>query len=188
MMPPQLSPNTSSNRSPNQDFEHVDLGFGHRHVLRPIICHTPRCFIAGRLSSAGTHARCCVVVKIVKRRVARHMPSARFVRASHGATVAGLANSQNGRSARGVTLQCCDFAFPLRIGRSRAQQALIAWRQNAGTSAGGQGRKPAEPVARSASLDRLTPGRHRSPKRSRPRESAGRRIQGARCTGSRRAL
>jgi hypothetical protein len=43
---------------------------------------------------------------------------------------------------------------------------MIAWRQNAGTSAGGQGRKPAEPGARSASLDRLTPGRHRSPKRS----------------------
>jgi len=32
--------------------------------------------------------------------------------------------------------------------------------------AGSQGRKPAEPVARSASLDRLTPGRQSSSKRS----------------------
>jgi hypothetical protein len=32
---------------------------------------------------------------------------------------------------------------------------MIAWRQNAGSSAAGQGRKPAEPVARSASLDRM---------------------------------
>jgi hypothetical protein len=59
-------------------------------------------------------------------------------------------------------------AIGLQSERLRSRQAMIAWRQSAGLSAGGQGRKPAEPVARSASLDRLTPGRHRSPKRSRP--------------------
>jgi len=48
-------------------------------------------------------------------------------------------------------------------GCSRAQQAMIAWQQKAGSSAAGQGRKPAEPVARSASLDRLTPGRQPHP-------------------------
>jgi hypothetical protein len=59
-------------------------------------------------------------------------------------------------------------AIGLQSERLRSRQAMIAWRQSAGSSAGGQGRKPAEPGARSASLDGLTPGRHRSPKRSRP--------------------
>ena len=48
-------------------------------------------------------------------------------------------------------------------GCSRAQQAMIAWRQRAGSPAAGQGHKPAEPVARSASLDGLMPGRPTSP-------------------------
>jgi hypothetical protein len=59
-------------------------------------------------------------------------------------------------------------AIGLQSERLRSRQAMIAWRQSAGSSAGGQGRKPAEPGARSASLDGLTPGQHRSPKRSRP--------------------
>jgi hypothetical protein len=42
---------------------------------------------------------------------------------------------------------------------------MIAWRQETGSSAAGQSRKPAEPVAQSASLDGLTPGRLSSPKR-----------------------
>jgi hypothetical protein len=31
--------NNSSNRSPNQALEHLDLGLGHRHFLRPSILH-----------------------------------------------------------------------------------------------------------------------------------------------------
>jgi hypothetical protein len=52
-----------------------------------------------------------------------------------------------------VTLWRCDSALRPQRERSRSQQAMIAWRQTAGASAAGQGRKPAEPVARSASLD-----------------------------------
>jgi hypothetical protein len=52
--------------------------------------------------------------------------------------------------------------------RSRAQQAMIAWRQRAGPSERSQGRKPAEPVARSASLDGAPLVRQRPSMRSWP--------------------
>ena len=73
------------------------------------------------------------------------------------------------------------FVIGLQSERLRSQQAMIAWQQRAGPWADGQGRKPAEPGARTASLDRLTPSRPRSPKRSWPslRCSAESRAQGA---------
>jgi hypothetical protein len=51
--------------------------------------------------------------------------------------------------------------------RLHSQQALIAWRQSAGSSAAGQGRSRRSRARVSASLDGLTPGRHGMPKRSR---------------------
>jgi len=66
--------------------------------------------------------------------------------------------------------------------RLRSQRALIAWRQNAGSSAGGQGRKPTEPVARSASLDRLTRAGIARPSDHGPVHQKGH-LSGARCAG-----
>jgi hypothetical protein len=96
------------------------------------------------------------------------MPWLRFLRGSHGATVASLADPQNGRSPRHITLPCSDLAFPLQLERNRSQQAMIAWQQRAGPAEHSQGRKSAEPVARSASLDGAPLVRQRSPMRSWP--------------------
>ncbi|MCW2024812.1 UNVERIFIED_ORG: hypothetical protein M2179_006780 [Bradyrhizobium japonicum] len=90
------------------------------------------------------------------------------MRGSHGTTVASLADPQNDRCLRHVPLQRCDLALSLQLERNRAQQAMIAWRQRAGPAVRGQGRKPAEPVARSASLDGASLVRQRPPMRSWP--------------------
>ena len=67
--------------------------------------------------------------------------------------MASLADPQNRRSPRHITLPCSDLALSLQREHYRSQQALIAWQQRAGPAEPSQGRKPAEPVARSASLD-----------------------------------
>ena len=67
--------------------------------------------------------------------------------------MASLADPLNGRSPRHITLPCSDLALSLQREHYRSQQALIAWQQRAGPAEPSQGRKPAEPVARSASLD-----------------------------------
>ena len=71
---------------------------------------------------------------------ARRTSRLRFVRGSHGTTVATIANPQNSRSSRHVTLQRCDLARRQQRERSRSQQLMIAWRQRAGSSAASQGR------------------------------------------------
>jgi hypothetical protein len=81
-------------------------------------------------------------------RAARRTPGLRFLRGSHGATVASLADPLNGRSPRHITLQCCDPVLPLQLERNRAQQAMNAWKPK-GRSAVKAG-KPAEPGARLA--------------------------------------
>jgi len=91
------------------------------------------------------------------------MPWLRFLRGSHGATVASMADSQNGRSPRYVTPQRCDLALLVQLERNRSQQAMIAWQQRAGPAEHSQGRKPAEPVAHSASLDGAPLVRHGIP-------------------------
>jgi len=106
-----------------------------------------------------------IVVEIVALRVGRHA-ALRFLRASHGAIVASMADPLNSRSARHITLRCSDLALRLPRERNRAEQAMIAWQQRAGPSERSQGRKPAEPVARSASLDGAPLVRQRSPMRS----------------------
>lgn len=87
---------------------------------------------------------------------------------SHGATVAILVDPLNGRSPHHITLPCSDLALPLQRERYRSQQALIAWQQRAGPAEHRQGRKPAEPVAHSASLDGAPLVRRRPPMRSWP--------------------
>jgi len=82
--------------------------------------------------------------------------------------VASLADPLNGRSPRHITLPCSDLALPLQRERNRSQQAMIAWQQRAGPAEHSQGRKPAEPVARSASLDGAPLVRQRPPMRSWP--------------------
>jgi hypothetical protein len=89
------------------------------------------------------------------------------VKASHGASVAVGPNPQNGRSARRATRASDAPAW--RREQCRSREAMIAWRQSAGRVQAGQGRKPAEPVARSASPDgpaavrqRLAPSDHGS--------------------------
>src|SRR5882757_263108 len=57
------------------------------------------------------------------------MPWLRFLRGSHGATVASLADSLNGRSPRHITPPCSDLALPLQRERNRSQQAMIAWQR-----------------------------------------------------------
>lgn len=142
-----------------------DLGFSNRHVFRPVIRHRPCHRSALRSSPARTRGRHCIVVEIVALRVGRYAPL-RFLRASHGAIVASLADPLNSRSARHITLRCSDLALRLPRERNRAEQAMIAWQQRAGPSERSQGRKPAEPGARSASLDGVALVRQRSPMRS----------------------
>jgi phosphogluconate dehydratase len=78
------------------------------------------------------------------------------------------ADPPNSRSARHITLRCSDLTLRLRRERDRVEQAMIAWQQRAGPSERSQGRKPAEPVARSASLDGAPLVRQRPPMRSWP--------------------
>jgi hypothetical protein len=167
-----VSPSTNSKQLVEQiaepRFKDVDLGFGHRHVLGPVIRHRPRRPIALRPSPARTSGRSRVVVKIIECRVDQCMPSPRFLSGSHGATVASLANRQNNRSPRHITLQRRDLALPLQLERICAQQAMNAWQQRAGPAEHSQGRKPAEPVAHSASLDGAPLVRQRPPMRSWP--------------------
>ena len=139
----------------------------HRSALRP--------------STARTSGRGHIVVEIVEQRAARRMPWLRFLRGSHGATVASLADPLNGRSPRHITLPCSDLALPLQCERNRSQQAMIAWQQRAGPAEHRQGRKPAEPVAHSASLDRAPLVRQRPPMRSWPHILPGTRNKALRC-------
>jgi hypothetical protein len=85
-------------------------------------------------------------------------PLPRFLGACHGASVAPVAMPQNDRSPRRATLRSPQ-ASPRE--RPRSREAMIAWRQRAGRPRAGQGRKPAEPGARSASLDGLAAARQR---------------------------
>jgi len=82
--------------------EDGDLGFSNRHVFRPVIRHRPCHRSALRSSPARTRGRYRIVVEIVVLRVGRHAPL-RFLRASHGAIVASLADPLNSRSARHIT-------------------------------------------------------------------------------------
>src|SRR5260370_15986799 len=99
-------------------FKDGDLGFGHRHIFRPVIRHRACHPIASRPSPTWTSGRFRIVVEIVERRVARRMPWLRFLRESHGATVASLADSLNGRSPRHVTLPRSHLALPLQRERN----------------------------------------------------------------------
>ena len=83
---------------------------------------------------------------------ARRTSRLRFVRGSHGTTVATLADPLNGQRPRHVTLPCSDLALPLQRERNRAQQATIAWQPKSRASgapsrpqAGGAGRAKREP-------------------------------------------
>jgi hypothetical protein len=82
--------------------------------------------------------------------------------------VASLTDPQNDRCPRYVTPWRCDSHLVRKVSACAHSKPWSLGGQAPGrrSSAGGQGRKPAEPGARSASLDRLTPSRHRSPKRS----------------------
>jgi hypothetical protein len=92
-------------------FEHVDLSFGHRHVLRPVIRHRPRHPIALCPSSAMTRGRRCIVVDVVGWIAYRRMSLPRSLRGSHGATVASMADPLNDRCPRHATLWRCDPHF-----------------------------------------------------------------------------
>src|SRR5712691_3087503 len=81
--------------------EHGDLGFGRRHVIRHNQCHRS----APRPSTARTRGRGQIVMEIVKWRAGRRTLLRQFLRGSHGATVASLADPQNGRCPRQVTPQ-----------------------------------------------------------------------------------
>jgi len=64
-----------------------------------------------------------------------------------------------------------------------AQRAMMAWRQRAGPAERSQGREPAEPVARSASLDGAPLVRQRPPMRSWPDIMPSTRGKPLRCDG-----
>jgi hypothetical protein len=139
--------------------EHVNLGLGHGHVLPPVIGHRPLDRIdlprSPRAASRSTH----IVVQIVRScgRWGRAL-SPRFLEASQGASVAPVAIPQNDRSPRHPTPVS---PLPSPRERPRSREAMIAWRQRAGQLQAGQGRQPAEPGARSASLDGFAAGRQR---------------------------
>src|SRR6266702_2079499 len=107
--------------------EHGDLGVGHRHVFRPVIRHRQCRPIALRPSTARTSGRGHTVIEIVEQHAARRMPWLRFLRGSHGATMAISADPLNDRSPRHITLPCSDLVLPCRLSANRSQQALIAW-------------------------------------------------------------
>jgi hypothetical protein len=82
--------------------EHVDLGVGHWHVLRPVIGHRPGDQIGPSRSPRAASRSARVVVQVVRGRHARAL-SPRFLEASHGASVAPVAIPQNNRSPRRAT-------------------------------------------------------------------------------------
>src|ERR1700687_1800047 len=92
------------------------------------------------------------------------MPWLRFLRGSHGATVASLADPLNGQSPRHVTLPCSDLALALQLERNRAQQAMNAWKPK-GRANGAQSRPQA---GRAWSLDAAPLVRQPPPMRSWP--------------------
>jgi hypothetical protein len=103
------------------DFEHLDLGLGHRHLLRPIIRHGPGARIVPHWPARPTCRRTCIVVEIIGCRAGHSCAlSSRFLRASHGASVARVANPQNGRSLRGATLW---LRSPLTSQRERCRSS-----------------------------------------------------------------
>jgi hypothetical protein len=65
---------------------------------------------------------------LLDHRTIRQTPVAAFLRGSHGATVASLADPQNGRSPRHITLPSSVLALPLLRERNRSQQAMISMR------------------------------------------------------------
>ena len=161
--------------------EDGDLGFSNRHVFRLVIRHRPCHRSALRSSPARTRGRTRIVVDIVKWGAVRRTPWLRFVRGSHGATVASLTDPQNGRCLRHVPPWCCDLALPRQLERNCARQAMIAWQHRAGPTERSQGRKPAEPVARSASLDGAPLVRQRPSMRSWPDAPPSTRKKTLRC-------
>ena len=168
-------------------FEQDSRNRPHRCGSQPKISKTTPCKVAGArrqgrlgqfLTRRANQRHCFIIAQSVKR-----PPDMARRSGSHVATVASLADPQNGRTPRHITLQCCDLALPLQLGRNRAQQAMIAWRQRAGPAERSQGRKPAEPVARSASLDGAPLVRQRPPMRSWPDIMPSTRGKPLRCDG-----
>ena len=76
------------------------------------------------------------------------------------------ADPLNDRSPRHITLPCSDLVLPLQIERKSLTASLDRMAVRAGPAERSQGRKPAEPVAHSASLDGAPLVRQRPPMRS----------------------
>ena len=136
--------------------EHLDLGLGDRHLLRPIIRHGPGGRIVSPRPARTTSRRTSIVVKIVP--VPHRQRSRPKIWICDGEPWRQSRTGQPPRESSSLR-----YAAPLylyrRGERFRSQQAIAAWRPNSRVGASAvKAASRRSRVARSASLNRPAAG------------------------------